>query len=180
MEQEMKFRVPSLAEVGTRLRNIGGLRLSPGLLEDNRVLDSVDFSLAGSGRLLRLRRWGERTVLTYKGPATMVDGVKSREEHEVELDDADRALRLFAALGFRPVRRYQKRRETWRLGDVEVALDETPMGCFVEVEGEAALLPGAAEALGLDPATALAGTYLELWRRHRERHPGAPEDMVFQ
>ncbi len=176
----MKFRVAALTGVAERLREAGAARHAAASLEDNWVLDSPDRALAGSGRLLRVRCWGGAAVLTYKGPASLEHGVKSREEHEVGLADAGDAMTLLASLGYTPVRRYQKRREVWLLGEVEVALDETPMGSFVEVEGEAALLPGAARALGLDPGTALAGTYLELWRRHRETHPGAPEDMVFE
>ena len=179
MEQEMKFRVPSLADVAARLRAAGAVMHAAAALEDNWVLDSADRTLASSGRLLRVRRWGGACVVTTKGPAAFAGGVKSREEHEAVVADAGDALTVFAALGFEPVRRYQKRREVWRLAGVEVALDETPMGAFVEVEGEAARLPAAARSLGLDPSNALAGTYLELWRRHRESHPEAPEDMVF-
>ena len=175
----MKFRVASLAGMRERLREAGAARRAAASLEDNWVLDTPGRDLAGSGRLLRVRRWGGAAVLTYKGPASFADGVKSREEHEVGVADADGAMTLLAALGFTPVRRYQKRREVWSLGGVEVALDDTPMGAFVEVEGEAEELPGTARALGLDPKAALAGTYLDLWRRHREVHPEAPEDMVF-
>jgi len=62
---------------------------------------------------------------------------------------------------------------------VTVALDETPMGAFVELEGQAEQLPAAALALGLDPHAAALGTYLDLWSAYRTGHPDAPEDMVF-
>ncbi len=61
-----------------------------------------------------------------------------------------------------------------------VALDETPMGAFVELEGESPLLAPAAAELGLDPGAAVRGTYLDLWAAFRAAHPGVPEDMVFE
>lgn len=107
-------------------------------------------------------------------------GIKSRVELETAVASAGQTLAILAALGFAPVRRYQKRRESWALREVVVDLDETPMGAFVELEGESPLLQPAAVELGLDPRAAARGTYLDLWAAFRAAHPGAPEDMVFE
>jgi adenylate cyclase class 2 len=179
LEQEMKFPVPSLAQVRARLRDRGGHLLHAAALEDNVVLDDGGRSLAAAGRLLRVRRFGTTCLITLKGAASFSGGVKTRTELETEVADADTVLALLAGLGFAPVRRYQKRRESWSLEHVTVALDETPMGSFVELEGDGAALAGVARALGLDPHKAARGTYLDLWTAFRAGHPGAPEDMVF-
>jgi len=63
-----------------------------------------------------------------------------------------------------------------------VVLDHTPMGDFVEVEGPSHTLETTARAIGLDPSTAVRGSYLSLWREYRERriHEDLPRDMVFE
>ena len=175
----MKIPVPSLSNVRRRLAERGGKLLHPLAMEDNWVLDDTARNLAATGRLFRLRRFGDLHTLTLKGSASFAGGVKTRAELETEVGSAENALAILAGLGFVPVRRYQKRRETWSLDRVTVALDETPMGAFVELEGQAEQLPAAALAVGLDPQTAAVGTYLDLWSAYRTTHPGTPEDMVF-
>jgi adenylate cyclase class 2 len=179
LEQEMKIPVPSLGPVRRRLVERGAALVHPLALEDNWVLDDHSRSLSATGRLLRLRRFGGRATLTLKGEARFSGGVKSRVELETEISNAEQGLGILAGLGFEPVRRYQKRRESYSLDRVIVALDETPMGAFVELEGQAEHLPAAAFALALDPHAAAIGTYLDLWNAYRTNHPGAPEDMIF-
>lgn len=179
VEHEIKLPVADLDPVRERLASEGACCLQPKLGEENWVFDDADGHLAAAGKLLRVRRWGGEIVLTFKGPARFSDGVKSRQELETTVGDLGTLKEILAALGFKPVRRYQKRRELWRLKGITVALDETPLGSFVELEGEVARLGELATSLGLDPATAVRGTYLDLWTAHRAAHPEAPADMVF-
>jgi adenylate cyclase class 2 len=179
VEREMKVPVAGLDPLRAALAELGARRLEPATFEDNLVLDDDAGTLVGAGRLLRLRRWGAVVTLTYKGPATFVDGVKHRQELETTVDDLEATLAILATLGFSPVRRYQKRRELWHADTVHVALDETPIGCFVELEGDEATLRELASRLGLDPARAARGTYLDLWNEWRAHHPDAGPDMVF-
>jgi adenylate cyclase class 2 len=180
LEQEMKIPVTSCESLRRRLAERGARMLHPQAMEDNWVLDDAPRTLAASGRLLRLRRFAGRSIVTFKGAASFSAGIKSRPEYETAVEDANAALAILAELGFAPVRRYQKHRETWSLDEVTVALDETPMGPFVELEGPAPRLPSVAAALALDPRAAARGTYLELWAAYRADHPDAPDDMVFQ
>ena len=179
LETEMKIPVARLDTVRQRLVVSGATQRSESSLEDNWVLDDAGGSLRRAGRLLRLRRYGEGTLLTLKEAGQFKAGVKSRPEFETMVDSSEGILAVLRALGYSPVRRYQKRREAWALGTLQVCLDETPMGSFVELEGEAATLGPAALRLGLDPACAVAGTYLDLWHAFRSAHPEAPDDMVF-
>jgi len=175
----MKIPVTSLDGVRRLLRERGARLLEPAALEDNLVLDDGKLAVTSAGQLLRLRRFGTRCTLTLKGVAAFAGGVKSRTELETDVADPEKMLAILAGLGYRPVRRYQKRRETWSLQEVTVALDATPMGSFVELEGEGTVLAGVAVGVGLDPASALRGTYLDLWAAFRSTHRDAPEEMVF-
>ncbi len=82
---------------------------------------------------------GERPAnrrLTFKGPARFEQGIKTREERETSVGSAEEAEAILLRLGFVRRFRYEKRREEWRLFGCAVALDETPIGNFVEIEGD--------------------------------------------
>jgi len=180
-ESELKIPVDDLEVVRVRLRTAGAGCTGRLEREVNAVLDAEDHRLEEAEQLLRVRRFGGRWTLTFKGTQSFQGPVKQREELEIGVSDGVTLIEIFARLGYRPARRYEKDRELWRLEGVEVALDHTPMGDFVELEGSAALLEATADRLGLDPATAVRGTYVDLWQRYRELHRELelPESMVF-
>ncbi len=176
IERELKLRLEDRASLRARLEELGGERAHHETLEDNLVWDRAG-ELVDRGCLLRLRTDGQGSHLTYKGPATFEEGVKAREELETGVADADALAAVLRALGYEVTRRYQKYRETWRLGGCLVALDRTPMGDFVEFEGSEAV--AVARRCGLDPEAALADHYLALWQAFRRRRPQASRDMIF-
>ena len=175
-ERELKLALDDFAALRERLRCAGALREHAENLEDNTLWDRKE-SLRSAGSLLRVRRDSRGSRLTFKGPAVFEDGIKIRAEHETAVADEGSLTAILQALGYAPVRRYQKYREEWLLDDVVVALDRTPMGNFVEFEGEAAL--AVAARCDCDPTAALAADYLALYDAYREAHPGAPADMLF-
>ncbi len=178
-ESEIKIPVADLSPVRRRLQAAHAVRVSEKHDETNVLFDDAEGRLAASGRALRLRRARGRGIVTFKGAAAFEGGVKRREEIEFAVSDPGSARRLLERLGFSPKFRYDKRREEFRFGGCVVALDETPIGLFVEIEGEPSALGPAAEGLGLDPHAAVPQSYAGLYRRAREANPSLPEDMVF-
>jgi adenylate cyclase class 2 len=176
----MKIPVADLAAVRLRLSRVGGRRITRSEFEANVLFDGDDGGLAATDRVLRLRRVGSRSLLTFKGPAEMRGPVKVRNEIELDITSAEDMTELLGALGFAPSVRYEKWRERWKMGEVEVDLDRTPMGDFVELEGAADILEDIAVELHLDPSDAVEGSYLELWRQHCRTRPGLGPDMVFE
>lgn len=85
--------------------------------------------------VLRLRRIGERTILTYKERVENEFDVKHYQEYETEIADFDKSVKIFESLGFHRSMVYEKRRETWHFRDVEIVLDELSFGSFMEIEG---------------------------------------------
>ena len=82
-------------------------------------------------------------------------------------------------LGYRKVFRYQKYREEFALHDVVVAVDETPVGTYVEIEGSDGGITSAARALGRGPGDYIIDSYRTLFVRSCEEQGRPIGDMVF-
>jgi adenylate cyclase class 2 len=180
IESEIKIPVAELDSVRHLLVRIGAEQLNPTQDEVNTLFDSADGAFASSGRALRVRRVGDRSLLTFKGPARWEGAIKHRQEIELEVSSSETIAELLHALGFAPWIRYEKRRESWILDGVRVELDRTPIGDFVELEGPVPKLEDTARTLGLEPERAVAESYVGLWQAHRRRHPELGRDMVFE
>jgi len=82
--------------------------------------------------------------------------------------------------GFVSTYRYQKYRTMFRLGDATIDLDETPMGCFIEIEAPAAALASAAARLGAKESEFLVEDYRTLYREWLDARGLPPSDMIFE
>ena len=74
--------------------------------------------------------------------------------------------------------RYQKYREEFALDDVIVAVDETPVGAFVEIEGGDRGITEMAEALGRGPSDYLLDSYRGLFVEYCRQRGVPPTDML--
>ncbi len=175
-EIEAKLRVESHEPVRDRLRALGATPAGR-VLESNRILDHGDGSLSRKGCGLRLRstvddQTGEcRTTLTFKGP--VVPGpLTSREELEVQISDVDTAARMLEQIGFVPILTYQKRRESWHLGECRIELDEPPhIGLFVEIEGpDEKAIQAVQIDLGLGEAKHVRASYVRMLAEYCDQH----------
>ncbi len=177
-EIEVKFPLRDRAELIRKLREIGATRLYAETFEDNIVLDRRG-ELRTRGALLRVRKFGRYAIATYKGPMSIEGGIKSREEVQTGVESFELAIQLFDAVGFKPVFRYQKFREVWRIQNVEVVLDRTPIGEYFEIEGPVEVIRSVASGLGMNMDQAIRQTYADLYRQHRRTRADLPENMVF-
>lgn len=168
-EVELKFKVSGFTEVRGRLSDAGAVLEQAAAPESNTILDDEGGSLGSSGRLLRLREYTGKVILTVKEPC-IPGAMKNRMEHETVINSSmGKAMELFRALGYSPVRRYVKEREIWVLpGLGKVCLDGLPFGCFIEIEANTP--EGVSEAcrtLGLDASRGSPESYIALEERHR-------------
>ena len=178
-EIEVKLPCEDLRAAGEKLRRLGATLEAPLHFESNDLYDDAEGRLAASGRALRLRRANDQTILTFKGAARFSDGVKIREERETRVSDLEEARAILLGLGFTPRFRYEKKREEWKLGECAIALDETPIGTFVEIEGGPPAIRRLVASLGLDFTRAIPYTYARLYAERRKADPSLPPDMVF-
>ena len=140
VEIEAKIRVGDLNAVRKKLTECGAEFIGD-YTESNHILDRQGKSLRSVGCGLRVRTvetnrgQAAPATFTFKGPVEK-STVKRREEIEVEFLDAEKMLRILAAIGFDTLLSYTKRRESWSLEGCRIELDEVPLlGTFVEIEG---------------------------------------------
>ena len=82
---------------------------------------------------------------------------------------------ILAALGFRPALVYEKRRQTWLLGNTEIVIDVLPFGLFMEIEGAVNQIKAVERKLGLKDLRAESATYSQLTEKHGKVSDGMIE-----
>jgi adenylate cyclase class 2 len=168
IEIEKKYRLTR--EQYSKLK--GDLRESGASYEGDGFEENILYaggSLDLSRQVLRLRRVGNRAILTYKERFISASAIKHNREDETAVENAAALSDILDALGFRPTLVYEKRRATWHLLDAEIAVDELPFGYFAEIEGEEKAIEEVEERLGLKEAEAEMSTYPNLTKRHGEK-----------
>jgi len=178
-EIEVKLRFDSPENALAKLQSLGAVESTPRLFEDNVLFDRAHDPLHRAHQALRLRRVGDRAVVTYKGPVEGDHRHKVRVEHETDVTDGDATERILLSLGYEPHWRYQKYRTEFALGQLHICLDETPLGCFVELEGSPDEIDRAAEKLGFTAGEYVTASYRELLELEAARQDRRPWDLVF-
>lgn len=141
------------------------------------ILDTAERRLLAAGTTLRVRNDGDRAYLTFKGPVTP-GAVKAREEIETEAASAAALLAICDALGYLPAFHYEKYREEFTLPGVVIAVDDTPIGTFVEIEGDEPAIHALAARLGFSTTEYVTASYRSLFLASTLAEDGA-RDMTF-
>ena len=109
-----------------------------------------------------------------------------RLQEDALLDTADEqlrqrrcVLRVLRELGLSVWFRYEKYREEFAHEDVIVAIDETPVGVFVEIEGSEPGIASMAKALGRSQDDYVVDSYRALFLQHGQSNGLTGRDMVF-
>ncbi len=182
LEIEVKFYVSELASVRERVIAAGGALKKERVYERNIRYDNAWDGLIARGAMLRLRQ-DKKAKMTFKGipPNTDISAAQARvrEEIEFEVGDFDSADLLLQRIGFAPRQTYEKYRETFQLGDVEIVLDEMPYGDFIELEGTEEGIRALAEQLDLDWDARIITNYLGLLAELNAHHGLEIQDLTF-
>ena len=181
-ENEIKLRLPeTLAGIRNKLRELGFRARRRRALETNILFDTPLHALGEQGKLIRIRRFHGRHILTFKGPSQK-SRHKRRLEIEAVLPDAVTLERILKNLGYEPVFRYEKfRTEYSKKGAAgEVMLDETPVGNFLELEGSPRWIDATTRELGFSHGDQLTASYGSLYFTYCRTHGIRPKDMLFR
>lgn len=178
VEREIKLPYKSPAEARQAIVDAGATPLHARRLQNDCLLDRELEPLGDRRCTLRVRFDGDRARVTFKGPATL-GTTKQREELETGVDDGELLLRLLEQLGFRIWFRYQKYREEFRLGDLVIAIDEAPIGTFIELEGSEEDIVAVAATLDRAPTDFVLDSYLALFLEYRAANGSSVTHMLF-
>jgi adenylate cyclase, class 2 len=156
-EFEEKFLNINPVAMRDQLRLIGYICTQP-----NTLMTRVTLHRHDSERMVhewwRVRDEGNGVItMTYK--RTDTDSVDGTREIETTVGNFDQAIALLESTGLKRVAFQETRRETWRLNNIIITIDEWPgLKPFIEVEGpDKASVETAASDLGFDPAVAVFG-----------------------
>lgn len=165
VETELKLRIPAAAPFRALLAAMGFTEATPAQAELS-VLWDRNGELQAAGSALRLRRYAGKTILTWKGPKVPDPLLKIRPEVETAVEDGEALEAILSALGYAPTLRMEKTRAVWAREEIEACLDETPFGCFLELEGDPQAIKAAAEHLQLGADRVERRSYPTLFREH--------------
>jgi adenylate cyclase class 2 len=170
VEVEVKLKVRNLTTVRSRLLRLGCQVKTPRSLEDNRIFDFSDQRLREQRQLLRVRQFAGRCLLTFKGPSLGSEQFKIREELETEVRNCAQLTGILERMGMKVSFRYQKFRTLYSLRlrrhqEVNLALDQTPIGNYLEIEGSKADIGKVASRLGYRKVDFITDSYVSLFSR---------------
>ncbi|HEY2434830.1 MAG TPA: class IV adenylate cyclase [Vicinamibacterales bacterium] len=178
LEREVKLRFDTVEQAHEAVEAAGATPLLGRRLQEDALLDDEHESLRRRGCALRIRCENGKSRITFKGPI-QPSTMKLRDEFETVVGDGQMLLRIFEDLGYHVWFRYEKYREEFAHEDVIVAIDETPVGVFVEIEGGEHGIAAMAERLGRTPEEYVLDSYRGLFLQLRDEKGLAGSDMVF-
>ncbi len=178
LEIEVKIKVEALEAIKSKILEDGFQVADPYSFEHNVVFDTPGRRLRKNHHLLRLRKINRRYILTFKRPprqSVESGDYKIREEIETEVSDFENTRAILIALGYRECFIYEKYREIYARGKVKVMLDRTPIGDYIEIEGEPGEIDRLAVRLGYNKGDYITDNYMTLFRKkHKTGHMQFP------
>ncbi len=149
-EIEVKFLGVDIEDMRNKLHAAGAVCEQPMRLMKRAIIRAANAEDNWSSGFVRVRDEGDRVTMTYKYFKELsIDGAT---EIETVVGDYEATVAILENAGLSASSRQESRRETWKLGDVEIVIDEWPwLKPYIEIEGESEqALREVAEKLGFD------------------------------
>ena len=187
IEREIKLHYTSHDNACLAVERLEGTLLRDRRLQDDYLLDLPDGDLKHRGCTLRVRiekqstidkETSNRATLTFKGPR-LPDAMKVREELETTINNGELFLRILLKAGWNVSFRYQKYRKEFQKDDVVIAIDETPVGTYIELEGKESTITHLARTLGRTTDDYVIASYRQLYVEHCTKTNKSIGNMVF-
>ena len=183
VETEVKFRVHDLTRLEALLASSGFQQVTPRTFEDNTLFDTPDRSLRARQSILRVRRYGNRWVVTHKALPPNGNPTSERHKHrietETEVEDGEAIATIFTSLGYQPAFTYQKWRTEYADATGHCVIDETPIGLFAELEGPSEWIDRTAATLGLNQSDLMTLSYGRLFDQWRAESGSNAQNLTF-
>ena len=141
-----------------KLREIGAACEQKERLMIRQIFDYPDKKLQKKSGWVRVRSEGNKVTLSYKQLNNR--SLHGTKEIAVDVSDFKATVDFLKELGLEPKSLQETKRESWKLGNVEIELDTWPwIDPFMEIEAaNEELLNEVAQKLGLSRSDALHGS----------------------
>jgi len=135
-EIELKFFLQGQQMNGLKKKvsRLGAELLQKSSLEKNIFFDTKDSALKKTRRILRLRKYGGRSLLTFK-KVLPSKKYKIAREYQVEVSSFTQMRRVLKGIGFLEKSSYQKKREIWAFQSCSLNFDILEGMRILEIEG---------------------------------------------
>lgn len=175
LEVELKAVIDDLKVRRGKLEDGGAILVYEGRLLDRRY-DSSDRKLSAADNVLRVRRFsgrdGEKTLLDWKGPTSIDDGFKVREEFSTGVHDHAVLATVLEKLGYLVTLEIDRDIAQYEIAGATVRFETYPrMDVLVEVEGEKRAIEAAIHTLDMSRAE-FTGERLAAFVERFERRTG--------
>ena len=170
VEIEIKIKVDDIDSLKEKILNLNARLEKERYSEENTLFDFSDQSLYKKRQALRLRTACKKTFLTFKGPPEKSRKFKIRKEYETEVKNEKQIRKILKSLGFIPVFTYKKFRTVYRKKHLNICLDETSIGNFMELEGERNEIVKFTDELGISKKEFIKLDYIQLMKKETGRN----------
>ena len=166
-EIEAKFLDIDPEVIRVKLKNLGASLIHSESLTRQKVFDFPDFRLDKDFSWLRLRDENGEISLTLK-KWQKDGGVDGMREISFSAGSYEEAEKLLLAIGMNVKSNQMKKRELWKLADVEFMIDTWPwIPTFLEIEGQTNEgVEAAANTLGLEWHKAEFGGVARIYKHY--------------
>lgn len=165
-EKEIKLEINDYQKVMDSLKIVGADFLGNAFQRTIRF-EKGKGELEKKGLFLRVRS-GFKNTLTMKIKVDNAN-VFEREEIELEVEDVEKVRKIMNKLGFDKELIMEKYRSKWKLGSVDICVDELPFGFFVEIEGDEKNIFETVKKLGLKKEGKITVTYWDLFEDYKKQ-----------
>lgn len=171
-EIEVKFLEVNLEEIEKKLISLNAKKAFEGEII-TEFFDFDNFSIRKSNRILRLRKYGEKSFLCLKSSISQKE-VKEMDEVEVEVEDFDKTEKILLSIGLKIYDKIIKKRKSYILDDVRIELERhlenySFIPDFIEIESDdKSKIFEAIEKLGLKKEDAKPWTIFDVIEHYKK------------
>jgi predicted adenylyl cyclase CyaB len=170
LEIEVKIQIKNPKEIAHKIIEQGAQLVRERYFEENTLYDFPDLTLTNKRQAFRLRKINKKAYLTFKGSPQKSRQFKIREEYETEINNLNQIKKIIKSLGLVPKFQYDKFRTVFRKKKLKICLDETPVGSFIELEGEQSHIVKFASSLGFSRTDFIKKNYIDLYSESRKKN----------
>ncbi len=134
-EIEVKILDIDEKDITNKLLKLGAKKISEELVVE-KAFDFEDGRIFKNNNLLRLRKIGDKTELTYKDSREEDKDFAIREETQTEIKDFYEMEKIIKKLGLKCIIHREKKRSSFELNKVRFEIDKYPtIPAYLEIEG---------------------------------------------